>query len=86
VPQRSVPKYHQERASLARSADKHVSTDKTTTSAQIPGPRGIHPEPLGHRNQGTAVDRILPVSICTLELTLYHSSPYPNSSWRELVS
>jgi hypothetical protein len=47
-----------------------VSIGKTTTSAQIPGPREIHPEISGHKNQGTAGDRILLVSICTLELTL----------------
>jgi hypothetical protein len=32
------------------------STGKTTTSAQIPGPRGTHPEPSGHRNQGAALE------------------------------
>jgi hypothetical protein len=26
------------------------------------------------------------VSVCTPELTMYHSSPYPNSSWKEVVS
>ena len=82
VPQRSIPKYCQERAGLPGVP---LSIGKTTTSAQIPGPRGTHPEPSGHRNQGTARDRILLVSICTLELTLCHSSPYPNSSQRELV-
>ena len=63
-----------------------MSTGKTTTIAQIPGPRKTHPEPSEHRNQGTVRDRILPVSVWTLELTLCHSSPYPNSSQRELVS
>jgi hypothetical protein len=63
-----------------------VRTGKTTTSVQIPGPTGTYPEPSGHRNQGTARNRILLVSICTLELTLCHSSPYPNPSRRELVS
>jgi hypothetical protein len=62
------------------------STGKTITSAQISGQRGTCPETSGHRNQETARDRILPVSFCTEELTLCHSSPYPNSSWRELVS
>lgn len=37
-------------------------------------------------NQGTAQDKILLVPICTLELTLYHSSLYLNFSLRELVS
>jgi hypothetical protein len=67
------------------SANTPVSTGKTTISAQIPGPRGTRPQPPGHRNQGTAGDRILQVSICTQELTLCHSYPYPNSSQRELV-
>jgi hypothetical protein len=69
-----------------RSANTPVSTGKATTSAQILGPRGTCPEPLGHRNQGTAGDRILLVSVLTLDLTLCHSSPYPNSFWKELVS
>jgi hypothetical protein len=47
---------------------------------------GTHPEISGHSNQGTARDRILLVSVCTLELTLYYKSPYPNSSQQELVS
>jgi hypothetical protein len=55
-----------------------VSTGKTITSAQIPGPRGTHPEPSGQRNQGTDWNRILPVSVCTLELALSNNSPYPN--------
>ena len=69
-----------------RSADTPESTGKTTTSAQIPCPRGIHLEPPGHRNQGTAGDRMLPVSISVLELTLCHSSPYLNPAQRELVT
>jgi hypothetical protein len=44
------------------------------------------PEPSGCRNQGTARDRILQVSVCTLELTLCHSSLYPNSTKREVIS
>ena len=67
-----------------RSANRPVSTGKTTT-LQIPGPRETHPEPSGHGNQGTPRDRILPVFVCAPELTLCHSSPYPNSSQRELV-
>ena len=61
-----------------RNVDTPVSSGKTISSDQISGPRGTHPVPLGHRNQGTAWDRILLVSICTLELytTLYtQSSP-----------
>nr|BAE22764.1 unnamed protein product [Mus musculus] len=69
-----------------RSVDTPVNTDKTTTSAQIPGPRGTFPEPSGLRNPGTAGDRILQVSVCTSELTLCHSSPYLNNSWGKLVS
>ena len=63
-----------------------VSTGKTITSAQIPGPRGTHPEPSGDMNQGKSGDRILWVSFCTPKPTLCHSSPYPNSSQGELVS
>jgi hypothetical protein len=77
MPQPSIPKYHRERAGLP---------GVLTTTSQIPSLRGTCPEPSGHRNQGTSRDRILQVSVCTLEVTLCHSSPYPNSSWRELVS
>jgi hypothetical protein len=69
-----------------RSADTPVNTCKTTTSSQIPGPRGTHRVPSGHRNQGTAGERILPVFVCSPEQMLCHRSPYPNSSQRELVS
>jgi hypothetical protein len=62
------------------------STGKTTTSLQIPGPRGTLTESSGYRNQGSAWDRILLISVCTPELTLYHSSPYPSSSLKELIS
>jgi hypothetical protein len=68
-----------------RSANMTVNTDKTNTSAQIPGQKGTCPEPSGHRDQGIVGDRILLFSLCTLELILCHSSPYPNSSRRELV-
>ena len=68
-----------------RCADKPVSTGKTTTSLQISGPRGTLPEPSGHRNQGSAGDRILLVSVCTPELNIYHRCSYLNFSWRELV-
>jgi hypothetical protein len=53
-----------------RNANTPVNTGKITTSAEIPGPRGTHPESSGHRNPGTGEERTLPVSICTLELTL----------------
>jgi hypothetical protein len=63
-----------------------VNTNETTTSAQIPGLKETHPEPSGHRNQGRPRDMILLVSICTLDLTLCHSYPYPNFSQKELIS
>jgi hypothetical protein len=47
-----------------------------TTSIQIPCPGWIHPESVG--------DRILLVSICTLELTQFHISLYlipPRENW-----
>ena len=50
-----------------RSANIPVSIGKIITSAQIPGPRGTHPEPSGHRNKGRSGDKILPVSDCTPE-------------------
>jgi hypothetical protein len=43
-------------------------------------------ESTGHRDQESAEDRILLVCVCTPELTLCHSCPYPNSSQREHVS
>jgi hypothetical protein len=57
-----------------------TSTGKTTTSLQIPGPRATLTESSGHRNQGSARNMILLVSICTPELTLYHSSRSINYS------
>jgi hypothetical protein len=69
-----------------RTADTPMSTGKTTTSAQIRGPKETRSEPSRHRNQGRERDSILLVSVWTPELTLCHSSPYPNSSLRELVS
>jgi hypothetical protein len=85
VPQSYIHKYCQERWS-PRSAYTPASTGKITTFLQIPDPRGTLSEPSEHRNQGSAGDRILLVSVSTPELALNHSSPYPNSSWRELVS
>jgi hypothetical protein len=45
-----------------RNAFIPTSTDKTTTSLQIPYPREILTETSGHRNQGSAGDSILLVS------------------------
>jgi hypothetical protein len=84
VTQHSIPKYHQERAGLPGVLAHLWPQVNTTTSAQIPDPRGTSQESSGHRN--TAGDRILPISICTPELILCHSTPYPNSSLKELVS
>ena len=65
-----------------RSADMPVSTGKTTTSVQIPGPRETCPEPSGHRNQGTSGDRILLVSVCTVKLILQgHTQIPPGENW-----
>jgi hypothetical protein len=69
-----------------KSTGTPVSTGETTTSAQISGPRRTSLESSGHWNQEKAGDRILQVSMCTLKLTLCQSSPYPNSSWKELAS
>jgi hypothetical protein len=67
-----------------RSADTLESTGKTTTSAQILGPRETQLKPSGHRNQRIDKDRILPFSTCALELTLCHSSLNPKPTRREL--
>ena len=85
-PQSYIHKYNQERASLPGVPTYLQAQVIPQTSLQIPGPRGILPEPSGHRNQESAGDRIFLVSVCTQELTLYHISPYLNSSRRELVS
>jgi hypothetical protein len=69
-----------------RSAFIPSSTDKTTTSLHIPGLRGTLQDPSEHRNQISSGDRFLLVSACTQELTMYHSSPFLNSSQKELVS
>ena len=55
-------KYHQVRP---------VITGKTSTSAQTPGQRATHAEPTEPRNQGTAGDRIILDSACTLVLAQY---------------
>jgi hypothetical protein len=41
-----------------RNANIPANTGKTTISDQIPGLRGTHPEPSGHRKQGSSGDRI----------------------------
>ena len=46
-------------------------TGKTSTSAQTPGQRATHAEPTEPRNQGTAGDRIVLDSACTLALAEY---------------
>jgi hypothetical protein len=63
-----------------------VSTGKTITSVQTPALGWTLQEPSRHRKKGTAGYKILLVSLCTSELTLYHCSPYPNSFQRELIS
>ena len=68
------------------SAYRPMSTGKATTSLQIPGPRGTLPEPSGHRNQGSSGHRILLVSVCTPEMSLYHRSPHRNTFRGEPVS
>ena len=86
VPQISIPKFCYERAGLPGVLTHLWTLVRTTSFGQIPGPRRTHPEPSGQRNQGMVEDRVLLVSVSTPNLTLCHSSPYPNSSWRELVS
>ena len=61
-----------------KRADTPESTGETSTSTQMPGLRVTCPEPSGHRNQRTAGNGILPVYICAPELTLCHSSLYPD--------
>jgi hypothetical protein len=63
-----------------------VNTGKITTFLKIPGPRETLSEPLAYRNQGSAEDKILLVSVYTSDQTLYHISPCLNSAWREQVS
>jgi hypothetical protein len=69
-----------------RTANKPVSSCKTTLSVQIPGLKGTWLKPSRPRIQGKVRNRILPVSICSSELTLCHSSPYPNSVGRKKFS
>jgi hypothetical protein len=67
-----------------RNVDSPFSTGKTTNSVQIPGLRGTLSEPSGHRNQGKVRDRMLPVSICFLELILciaVHTQIPPRENW-----
>jgi len=46
-----------------RSVDTPESIGETTTSVQIPGPRGTHQDPSEHRNRRAVWERILQVSI-----------------------
>jgi hypothetical protein len=67
-----------------RNADTPESTCETTNSAQIPVPRGTHLESSGHGNQRTVLDRILPVFVCTVELTCataLHTKVPPREGW-----
>lgn len=57
-----------------KSVDTPKITDETTATAPKPGPNGTYPEPTRHRNPRTAENTIDSVSICTVELSLYHSS------------
>jgi hypothetical protein len=41
---------------------------------------------LGELKQSHIIKEQSGYSICTLELMVCHSSPYPNLAWRELVS
>lgn len=68
---------------VSRNADTPESTSETTTSAHIPGPRGICLEPSGHRNRGAVWDR----SFCLHQkLTLWHSSLYQYPPGRKPIS
>ena len=81
VPLWSIPKHSWETAGLPGVLTylRHHFCSNSWKKRDLP--RAIRTQ-----NQGTVGDRILPVSFCTPELTLCHSSPYQNSSWRELVS
>lgn len=52
-------------------------TSETTTVTSIRGPCGTYPGPSGFINHRVARDIIIPVSICTPELTLCHTPPHP---------
>jgi hypothetical protein len=69
-----------------RSAVIPNFTDKTNTFSLITGQSGTCQETKGYRNCGETGERILPVLLCALEFTLWHSSPYPSPIWRELFS
>jgi hypothetical protein len=68
-----------------RSAYTLLRTGNTITSLQIPGQREIEPHK-AIRTQELSYGADPLVSLCTPELTLYHSSPNLNSSLWELVS
>jgi hypothetical protein len=79
VPQLSIPRSCQ--GLSPRSVDTPVSTDRTTTSALRDPPRVPRTQELrSSQEQDPSSFHLYP------ELTLCHSSPYPNSSQRELVS
>jgi hypothetical protein len=60
-----------------------LSTGKNTTSAQIL----VHERPSqSHKDTGSKDQPGTGSFQSALKLTLYYSSPYPNSSQRELVS
>jgi hypothetical protein len=83
VPHSYIHKYHQERATLpgvTTHLQEHVRPPLLFKFLAQEG----HPQ--SHQGTGSAGDRTLLVSVCTRELTLYHSFPYTNSSKRELVS
>jgi hypothetical protein len=66
-----------------RTAYTLVSPGKTITSLQIRGPRGTLTELSGYTNQGSARDKILLVSVCIPELTLYqdlHTQIHPGEN------
>ena len=82
-PQPSMHKPYQERAPR-RALTPKLKGD-ITTFTPVTVQRGTYPENTGHRNSRAAGDRILPVSICTPHLRLFHSLPGTNSISGELV-
>lgn len=79
LPQLFIPKSHQNRAGLPGVLAYLREQVRPALLFQV-----THPELSGHRNQGADWNKILLVSLCTLELTLCHNSFYPNSNWRKL--
>ena len=80
VPQSYIHKYCQETAGLPG-----VPTHLHYFSSNSWPKRDLH-RAIRTQEPKSAGDRRLLVSVCTPQLTLYHSSPYPNPSRRELVS